>query len=146
MTNFQGVVNFLKQNRNNKFIKFRLNNSNLTTDDISSYTDFKKIKPITRRELSELTKNVKKFAEFFDTYPIKIYESPGPIYNLHFENYFQYRFYKALEYSSFCHSDIVINTFSYHLTPAGEMFDEAVRKIGGCVINWGQILLQSVLK
>lgn len=67
MTNFQGVVNFLKQNRNNKFIKFRLNNSNLTTDDISSYTDFKKIKPITRRELSELTKNVKKFAEFFDT-------------------------------------------------------------------------------
>lgn len=67
MTNFQGVVNFLKQNRNNKFIKFRLNNSNLTTDDISSYTDFKKIKPITRREQSELTKNVKKFAEFFDT-------------------------------------------------------------------------------
>jgi len=137
MTNFDKVVTFLKENKNNKFIKFRLNESNLKIDDICSYDDFKKIKPITRRDLAELTKDIRKFAKFFDSCPIKIFESPGPIYNLLFENYFQYRFYKALEYSSFGHCDIVINTFSYHLTPAGEMFDEAVRKIGASVIPFG---------
>ncbi|MBZ4642405.1 MAG: hypothetical protein PWQ25_776 [Deferribacteres bacterium] len=137
MTNFEEVLRFLAQNRENKFINFRLKESGLKIEQIKKYDDFKKIKPITRKELSELSRDVGNFAKFFDKCPLKIFESPGPIYNFFMENYFQYRFYKALEYSSFGHCDIVINTFSYHLTPAGEMFDEAVRNIGATVIPLG---------
>ncbi|MBZ4672851.1 MAG: phenylacetate-CoA ligase [Deferribacteraceae bacterium] len=137
MITIDKVTSFLRQNKDNKFIQYRLNGSNIKIDDICTYDDFKKIKPITRKDLAELTKDIKVFADFFDSCPIKIFESPGPIYNLLFESYYQYRFYKGLEYSSFGHCDIVVNTFSYHLTPAGEMFDEAVRKIGASVIPLG---------
>ena len=42
--------------------------------------------------------------------------------------------------------DVVLNTFGYHLTPAGLMFDDAARALGAAVIpagggNTGQILL-----
>jgi phenylacetate-CoA ligase len=139
MRNFENVLHFLHKNRNSEFLKYRFNNSNLTLEDIKTYEDFKNIKTISRKDLSDISKNLKEFTKMFEKRPIKIFESPGPIYNLYLEEYFQYRFYKALEYSSFSHGDIVVNTFSYHLTPAGEMFDEAVRKIGAVVIPAGPI-------
>jgi len=139
MKNFENILHFLNKNKNSNFIKYRLKESNLSLEVIKTYEDFKKIKPISRKDLSSISKNLKEFTKMFEKKPIKIFESPGPIYNLYLEEYFQYRFYKALEYSSFSHGDVVVNAFSYHLTPEGDMFDEAVRKIGAVVIPAGPI-------
>lgn len=137
MTNFENVLQFIKRNAEQPFVKYILERSGFTVNDVKVYEDFKKVKPLTRIQLKELSSNIKRFIPLLGCCPIKIFESPGPIYNIKVEDFYQYRFYKALEYSSFGPSDLVVNTFSYHLTPAGEIFDEAARKIGATVIPVG---------
>ena len=137
MTNFENVVQFISKNAEHPFIRYTLERSQVGFEDIKKYKNFKKLKPLTRMKLRELSLDIKNFVSLVSCCPLKIFESPGPIYNLKVEDFYQYRFYKALEYSSFGHSDIVVNTFSYHLTPAGEMFDEAIRKIGATSIPVG---------
>lgn len=137
MKNFENVLHFIRHNREHNFVKYIFERSGLNLLEINTYDDFKKLKPLTRMELKELSGDIKKLTSLLGCCPIKIFESPGPIYNMKIDDFYQYRFYKALEYSSFGPSDKVVNTFSYHLTPAGEIFDEAVRKIGATVIPVG---------
>jgi len=135
--NFEETLSFLKKNSNHPFLKFQLDRSGLILDDIKNYDDFNKIKPINRKDLADLSKDFKNFLSLFEDCPLRIFESPGGIFNCLFDRYDQYRFYKALEISSFGPCDIIINTFSYHLTPAGEMFEEACEKIGATVFPLG---------
>ncbi|KAA0259432.1 phenylacetate--CoA ligase [Deferribacter autotrophicus] len=136
---FSKVLSFLKKNRNHPFIQYQLKRSGLSVDDIKDYEDFKKIKIIGRKDLADLSKDIDSYLKLFEVCPHKIFESPGGIFNFLFDKYCQYRFYKALEISSFGACDVVINTFAYHLTPAGEMFEEAAEKIGATVIPVGPV-------
>ena len=43
----------------------------------------------------------------------------------------------ALEAAGFGPGDLVVNTFSYHLTPAGFMYDEGLRVLGAVVVPTG---------
>ena len=64
----------------------------------------------------------------------RIFVSPGPI----FEPFPEMRGSEiALYAGGFRPGDIAINTFSYHLTPAGLMFDEALRRLGCVVVPTG---------
>ena len=63
--------------------------------------------------------------------------SPGPIYDPQTKEDDFWRFSEALEAAGFDEGDIVQNTFSYHLSPAGFMFDSALRKLGATVIPAG---------
>lgn len=74
------------------------------------------------------TKNYKKFDHIF--------ASPGPIYEPGGSGDF-WRMSRAMKAASFGEGDVMYNTFSYHLTPAGFMMDQAARSIGISVIPGG---------
>jgi phenylacetate-CoA ligase len=67
----------------------------------------------------------------------RIYVSPGPIYDPEGrkEDYWGLR--KCLYNAGFRPGDIVMNTFSYHLTPAGIFLDEACNGIGCVTVPTG---------
>jgi phenylacetate-CoA ligase len=79
----------------------------------------------------------------------RIFISPGPIYEpLHTANikWFAKSFYAA----GFRKGDIVLNTFTYHMSPAGILFHEALRDCGATVVVTGtgntEIQIQAMLQ
>jgi phenylacetate-CoA ligase len=67
----------------------------------------------------------------------RIFMSPGNIYDLQGQGPDFWRFQPALAAAGFLAGDIVLNTFSYHITPAGFMFDSALRSLGCVVVPTG---------
>ena len=66
-----------------------------------------------------------------------IFQSPGPIYEPGLDTPDWWRFARALWAGGVRREDIVVNSFAYHLTPAGHMFDSGARAIGATVIAGG---------
>ena len=135
---FQAVLNHLGANREHPLQQYLLKRAGMSLEDIKTYEDFIRIKPFTKVELSQLQAENPPFGGLIDTRRVsKIFQSPGPIYNVKGEPFEYYRFYKALQMAGISTGDIVLNTFSYHLSPAGEMFDDALLKIGAAVFPLG---------
>ncbi|MDR7421694.1 MAG: AMP-binding protein [Armatimonadota bacterium] len=67
----------------------------------------------------------------------RAYRSPGPIYDPEGLEPDYWRFAPALFAAGFRAGDVALNTLSYHLTPAGHMFDDALRAIGCPVVPSG---------
>ena len=67
----------------------------------------------------------------------RVYSSPGPIYEPegHVEDY--WRMARALYAAGFRRGDLVHNTFSYHFTPAGFMFESGAHAVGCSVFAAG---------
>ncbi|MFC1953952.1 phenylacetate--CoA ligase family protein [Chloroflexota bacterium] len=107
--------------------------------DIQTIEDLEKL-PITRKtDLIELQKTRPPYGGFLAIPSVdveRIFISPGPIYEpLHSRSikWFAKSFYAA----GFRKGDIVINTFTYHLSPAGVLFHEALRDCGATVVVTG---------
>ncbi|RAH99757.1 AMP-dependent synthetase [Acuticoccus sediminis] len=66
----------------------------------------------------------------------RLYLSPGPIAEPEAEHP-HWRMERALWAAGFRSADIVMNTFAYHLTPAGFMFDHALAALGATVFPSG---------
>ncbi len=66
-----------------------------------------------------------------------VFASPGPIYEPGFPVSDFWRFARSLYASGFRPGDLVHNCFSYHFTPAGQMFDSAALALGCSVIPAG---------
>ncbi len=107
--------------------------------EIRTVGDLEKL-PITRKaELIELQRLRPPYGGFL-TIPLedvdRVFISPGPIYEpLHSPaiKWFAKAFYAA----GFRRGDIVINTFTYHMSPAGILFHEALRDCGATVVVAG---------
>jgi phenylacetate-CoA ligase len=67
----------------------------------------------------------------------RLYTSPGPIFEPEPARDDVWRGARALFASGFRKGDVVLNTFSYHLTPGGFIFDSAARSLGCAVIPAG---------
>ncbi len=67
----------------------------------------------------------------------RIYVSPGPTYDPEGKEETHWRWEKAFVAAGFRPGDIVQNTFMYHFSPAGLMFDEGLIRIGCTVIPAG---------
>lgn len=67
----------------------------------------------------------------------RIFMSPGNIYDPQGDTPDFWRFAPALAAAGFRAGDLVQNTFSYHMTPAGFMFDSALRHLGCVVVPAG---------
>lgn len=67
----------------------------------------------------------------------RIFVSPGPIYDPEASADDYWGFAPALAAAGFRGGDAVLNTFSHHLTPAGSMFDGALRALGCVIIPTG---------
>ncbi|MYC98271.1 MAG: phenylacetate--CoA ligase [Gammaproteobacteria bacterium] len=67
----------------------------------------------------------------------RIYRSPGPINDPQGAGDDFWRFATALRAAGFRAGDVVLNSFSYHLTPGGLMLDGGLRAVGCAVIPGG---------
>jgi phenylacetate-CoA ligase len=67
----------------------------------------------------------------------RIFASPGPIYDPEAHRPDFWRFARALYAAGIRSGDIVHNCFSYHLTPAGAMFESAAHAVGCAVVPAG---------
>jgi phenylacetate-CoA ligase len=68
---------------------------------------------------------------------VRIFASPGPIYDPEGARIDYWRFARALFAAGFRPGDLVHNAFSYHLTPAGSMVEGGARALGCPVIPGG---------
>jgi phenylacetate-CoA ligase len=95
--------------------------------------------PITRKtDLLEMEKNDPPFggvAAIPKQDVERVFISPGPIYEMQPSSvkWFAKSFWAA----GFRHGDLVINTFTYHMSPAGILFHEAIRDCGATVVVAG---------
>jgi phenylacetate-CoA ligase len=67
----------------------------------------------------------------------RLFTSPGPIFEPESKHADPWRGARALYAAGFRAGDVVLNTFSYHLTPGGFIFDSAARALGCAVIPAG---------
>ncbi|MEM7464976.1 MAG: phenylacetate--CoA ligase family protein, partial [Pseudomonadota bacterium] len=77
----------------------------------------------------------------FGRVPVKnvgrVFQSPGPIYEPGGKGEDWWRLGRFLNAVGVCPDDLVQNTFSYHFTPAGAMFESAADAVGATVFPAG---------
>jgi phenylacetate-CoA ligase len=97
--------------------------------------------PVTRKsDLKALQQALKPFGGLITVAPGqlgKIFMSPGPIYDPEGRRPDYWRSARALYAAGIRAGDILHNTFSYHLTPAGSMLEAGALKLGCAVIPAG---------
>ncbi|MDE2877938.1 AMP-binding protein [Candidatus Palauibacter soopunensis] len=67
----------------------------------------------------------------------RIHRSPGPINDPEGQRSDYWRMAPAFRAAGFERGDVVLNTFSYHLTPGGHMMDAGLRAVGCVVVAGG---------
>ena len=97
--------------------------------------------PVTRKsDLIEAQKALRPFAGLNATAPgrlARIFQSPGPIYDPEGRGPDWWRFARALHAAGFRPGEILHNGFSYHMTPAGSMFETGAQALGCAVFPAG---------
>ncbi|GKQ52977.1 phenylacetate--CoA ligase family protein [Bradyrhizobium sp. Ce-3] len=97
--------------------------------------------PVLRKsELPALHKAAPPFGGFVADKPgtfARLFTSPGPIFEPEGRQADAWRGARALFAAGFREGDVVLNTFSYHLTPGGFIFDASARALGCAVIPAG---------
>lgn len=97
--------------------------------------------PVLRKgDLIGLQEQTPPFAELVPEAPGsfgRLFTSPGPIYEPEGRHDDAWRSARGLFAAGFRRGDIVLNTFSYHLTPGGFILDSGARALGCAVIPAG---------
>ncbi|MBO6835003.1 MAG: AMP-binding protein [Alphaproteobacteria bacterium] len=111
-------------------------------DGLKDAADLAALPLVRKSDLLEAQKAAPPFAGMTAT-PVsglaRLYMSPGPILDPdgHSPKNDWWRFGRAVWAAGFRPGDIVANCFSYHLTPAGRMFEEAAHACGAVVLPAG---------
>lgn len=97
--------------------------------------------PVTRKSsLIELQRQTPPFGGLATVAPgelARIFASPGPIYDPEGRRPDYWRTARVLYAAGFRKGDVVHNCFSYHLTPAGSMYETGAHALGCAVIPGG---------
>ncbi|MCB1909444.1 MAG: AMP-binding protein [Rhodocyclaceae bacterium] len=98
--------------------------------------------PVTRKsELLSLQKARRPFGGFaalgWGRHCTRVFASPGPIYEPEGHRSDYWRLARAMYAAGFRSGDLVHNTFSYHMTPAGSMMETAAHALGCTVFPAG---------
>ncbi len=126
-------------------VKKLLDSCRISPDKIKTVSSLEKL-PITRKtDLIEMQKSELPYGGILTVPPEnveRIFISPGPVYEIQSPEikWFSKSFWAA----GFRKGDIVINTFTYHMSPAGILFHEGIRDCGAtvCVAGTGNTDLQ----
>jgi len=118
----------------------KMDDAGVKPEDIRDVAYLAKI-PFTRKaDLKNIQKGEPPFGGLAAVPPRgmrRIYVSPGPTYDPEGREETHWRWEKPFVAAGFRPGDIVQNTFMYHFSPAGLMFDEALIRIGCTVIPAG---------
>jgi phenylacetate-CoA ligase len=119
-------------------VKKLFDHANVAPEQIDTVRDLEKL-PVTRKtDLLEMQKENPPFggvAAVRRRNIERVFISPGPIYEIQPSNLMW--FAKSFWAAGFRKGDMVINTFTYHLSPAGILFHEAIRDCGATVVVAG---------
>ncbi|HSB77169.1 MAG TPA: AMP-binding protein, partial [Candidatus Methylomirabilis sp.] len=118
----------------------RLEAEGLRLDDLTEPEDLVRLSPLRKRELPELQRQEPPFGGLVALPPHhlqRIFISPGPIFDPEGSGPEYWRMARALYAAGFRRGDIVLNTFAYHLTPAGSMLDEGLAALECVVVPMG---------
>ncbi|MDE2856695.1 MAG: phenylacetate--CoA ligase family protein [Chloroflexota bacterium] len=121
-------------------IRQLMDDAGVAPPDIQGADDLAKIPVLGKDALVEIHQANPPFGGFLTIDPAdlpRIYISPGPIYDPQPPPEDPEAQLAPLEYIGIGRGDRVLNTFMYHLTPAGILLDEAIRACGATVIPTG---------
>ena len=123
-------------------------NATLTDFDLTNITSAESLArlPVLRKsELGAAQKLRPPFGGFSGPDFEYAFQSPGPLYEPGRTSHDWWRFGRFLHATGIGVGDIVQNCFSYHLTPAGTMFENGARAVGAAVLpaGTGQTELQA---
>ncbi len=122
-------------------IKRIFDNAGLSPDDVKTIADLERVPVTSKDKLAQLQREQPPFGGFLAVDPKSlkhIYLSPGPLYEPHGEEQALVRVAAGIfQVAGFKRGDIVLNTLSYHLVPAGLLLDAALQHVGACVIPGG---------
>jgi len=107
---------------------------------VTSRAALAKLPVLRKSELPGLHKASPPFGGFVAGAPgafSRLFTSPGPIFEPEAAHSDPWRGARALFATGFRPGDVVLNTFSYHLTPGGFIFDMSARALGCAVIPAG---------
>jgi phenylacetate-CoA ligase len=118
----------------------KMDEAGVRPGDVLEVADLAKIPTTRKADLKNIQKTELPFgglAAFPPRGMRRIYVSPGPTFDPEGREETHWRWEKAFVAAGFRPGDIVQNTFMYHFSPAGLMFDEALICIGCTVIPAG---------
>lgn len=121
-------------------IRGLMDGAEVTPAEIQGAADLAKIPVLSKDSLVEIHRENPPFGGFLtiDPYDLpRIYISPGPIYDPQPPPEDAEAQLAPFKYIGLGRGDRVLNTFMYHLTPAGILLDEAIRACGATVIPTG---------
>jgi phenylacetate-CoA ligase len=107
---------------------------------VKSRTTLAALPLLRKSDLPAMQKRAPPFADLIPTPTADfahLFTSPGPIYEAETREADPWHAARALFAAGFRPGDIVLNTFSYHLTPAGFIADSGARAVGCAVIPAG---------
>ncbi len=104
---------------------------------MQSLADLSKLPVLRKSELSKAQVANPPFGGIATKGITRLFQSPGPIYEPGGEGADWWRFASALRAAGIGAGDVVQNTFSYHFTPAGAMFESAAIAVGAQVFAAG---------
>ncbi|KJC34278.1 AMP-dependent synthetase [Bradyrhizobium sp. LTSP849] len=112
----------------------------IDTASVTSRAALARLPVLRKSELPALHKASAPFGGFVAAAPgsfARLFTSPGPIFEPEGRQADPWHGARALFAAGFRPDDIVLNTFSYHLTPGGFIFDSSARALGCAVIPAG---------
>ena len=121
-------------------LRRRMEEAGLDLEDIRGEEELARIPVLKKDQLGVLQTQAPPFGGLLavDVKDLaRIFVSPGPIFDPQGAVPDYWRRAQALEAAGFGPGDLVVNTFSYHLTPAGFMYDEGLRALGAVVVPTG---------
>ena len=121
-------------------IRRRLAGAGMSAGDVAGVADLQAIRVLAKDDLPALQAAGPPFGGMLAVAAgslARIYRSPGPISDPQGAGDDFWRFAPALRAAGFRPGDVVLNSFSYHLTPGGLMLDGGLRAVGCAVIPGG---------
>ncbi|MBN1692294.1 MAG: AMP-binding protein [Dehalococcoidales bacterium] len=119
-------------------VKASLDKVGVRPEDIKTTKDLEKLPVIRKTDLLEMQKASLPYGGIIGMPKEeveRVFISPGPIYEIQPPAYKW--FAKAFWAAGFRKGDVVTNTFTYHMSPAGILFHEAIRDCGATVVVAG---------
>jgi len=118
----------------------RLAAAGVSLEQLREPDDLLRLPPLRKRELPALQEKDPPFGGLVAVQAgtlQRIFISPGPIYDPEGTGPNYWRMARAMFAAGFRRGDIALNTFAYHLTPAGSMCDEGLAALGCAVLPMG---------
>ena len=115
--------------------------ADIDPSEITSRAALARLPVVRKSELLELQQRERPFGGFaavgWGREVLRVFASPGPIYEPEGNRPDHYRMARALFAAGFGEGDLVQNTFSYHMTPAGSMMETGAHALGCTVFPAG---------